>query len=99
MNNRATQSERILALLRSREWVDLPTILDLRIANYRARLSELRAKGYVIWNRKEEGPDGVTHSWYKLSRVNGPNDCPEALAPVVPRQPVSVRAEQQSLFV
>ena len=45
---RRTQADRILSLLKSSEWVDLPTILDLRVANYRARISELRKKGFRI---------------------------------------------------
>lgn len=45
---RRTQADRVLALLRSKEWVTLPEILDLRIANYRARISELRRRGYWI---------------------------------------------------
>lgn len=45
---RNTQSERILALLKSKEWTTLPEILDLRVANYRARISELRRAGYNI---------------------------------------------------
>lgn len=64
---RFSQNERILVLLRTREWVGLPEILDLRIANYRARVSDLRERGYVILNRKEEAADGTVHSWYRLA--------------------------------
>jgi hypothetical protein len=46
--------------------VSLAEILDLRIANYRARLSELRDQGFDIRNRTETQPDGTRFSWYKL---------------------------------
>ena len=62
---RNTQSERILALLKSKEWVGLPEILDLRIANYRARISELRNEGYDIQCWKER-VNGQTRTRYWL---------------------------------
>lgn len=65
--NRATQAERILTLLRSHEWVSLSDILDLRVAKYSSRITELRHRGYVILNRKEEAADGTVHSWYRLA--------------------------------
>ena len=52
-----TQRERLLWLLEEHSgcWVDLPRILDLRIAQYGARIRELRRelepKGYRIENR------------------------------------------------
>ncbi len=52
-----TQRERLLRLLEEHSgcWVDLPRILDLRIAQYGARIRELRRelepKGYRIENR------------------------------------------------
>lgn len=60
-----TQQDRVLALLRSKEWVTLPEILDLRIANYRARISELRAEGYEI-HCDETRVNGETHTKYAL---------------------------------
>jgi hypothetical protein len=65
--DRATQRERVLHLLAEYdgEWVPLPAILHLGIAQYNARLFELRRKGYVIENRTET-VDGVKHSWYRL---------------------------------
>lgn len=64
---RQTQQERLLSLLRSKEWVSLPKILDLRIAKYSSRITELRHAGYIILNRKEESPAGEIHSWYHLA--------------------------------
>ncbi len=64
-HKRNCQSERILALLKSKEWVTLPEILDLRIANYRARISELRKEGYWI-ACVEERINGQTHTKYRL---------------------------------
>lgn len=55
--SRATQRDRILALLESRAggWVPLPEILSLRIACYSTRILELRRLGYRIENRREDG--------------------------------------------
>jgi len=63
---RRTQADRILSLLKSSEWVDLPTILDLRVANYRARISELRAAGYEIQCTKQR-VNGQLRTKYHLS--------------------------------
>jgi len=55
--SRATQRDQLLAKLESRpgEWVPLPEILGLRIAQYSARIFELRALGHRIENRREDG--------------------------------------------
>jgi len=64
MNN--TQHIKILALLRNRKgWVPLPDILALGIAQYNARIHELREIGYDIQN-KTEWVKGVRHSWFLL---------------------------------
>ena len=63
---RNSQATRVLNLLLSKEWVTLPEIMDLRIANYRARISELRRKNYNIVNRTERTPDGTLHSFYRI---------------------------------
>ena len=65
MSDRKTQQDRILALLQSSEWVYLPDILDLRIANYRARISELRRQCYVI-SCETEWVGRTRHSKYRL---------------------------------
>jgi hypothetical protein len=56
---------RVLALLMSREWVSLPDLLDLRIASYTRRISDLRDKGHDIIC-ETEWVDGVRHSRYRL---------------------------------
>ena len=62
-----TQQGRILSLLQSRESVSLPDILDLRIANYRARISELRQQGHqILCETTEVGK--IRHSCYRLVR-------------------------------
>lgn len=66
MPTRQTQQRRLLDLLRSREWVSLPAILDLHIASYTRRISELREQGFVIINRKELSTEGIWHSQYSL---------------------------------
>ena len=62
-----TQHTRILALLRSRpgQWIPLPEILGLGIAQYNARIKELREEGYEIKN-KTDWVAGVRHSWFCL---------------------------------
>jgi len=53
--NRATQRSRILAvLIEARgDWVSLPAILELGIAQYGARIFELRRLGFQIENRRQ----------------------------------------------
>jgi biotin operon repressor len=62
-----SQREKILRLLQGRtnEWVSLPEILSLGVAQYNARLFELRALGHKIENKTQE-VEGVRHSWYRL---------------------------------
>jgi helix-turn-helix protein len=79
----AIQSDTILALLRSARgaWVPLPEILDLGIAQYNARIFELRERGLNIENRTQT-VDGVRHSWFRLV------DTPAVPAPApVPSKP------------
>jgi hypothetical protein len=65
--DRQTQQKRILSLLESREWVPLPMMLDLRIACYTRRISELREQGFVI-ECETEWREGIRHSKYRLVR-------------------------------
>src|SRR3990172_7961897 len=69
--NRTSQRNRIYALLKENEGrrVSLSRILDLRIANYRARISELRQEGHTILCEKQRQDDGTIHSWYTLNPV------------------------------
>jgi hypothetical protein len=61
----SSQRNRLLALLESRlcEWVPLPHILNLGIAQYNARIYELRRLGHRI-ESKQEGD----RSWFRLVR-------------------------------
>jgi len=61
-----TQHEKILSLLKSKHEVGLPEILGLGIAQYNARIKELRVQGYEIINRTKL-VDGVKHSWFRLA--------------------------------
>jgi hypothetical protein len=62
---RATQRDRILALLvTARDWVPLPTIADCA-AQYNARIFELRRLGFRIANRTKL-VNGIKHSWFRL---------------------------------
>lgn len=64
---KTTQQNKLLSLLQHyhREWVPLPAILQLGIAQYNARIKELRAQGYVIEN-KTLWLNGIRHSWFRL---------------------------------
>ncbi|MCA9409529.1 MAG: hypothetical protein KC733_12620 [Candidatus Omnitrophica bacterium] len=50
------------------QWIPLNTILNLRIAQYNTRISELREKGIFIEN-KTKVVDGVKHSWFKWTPI------------------------------
>lgn len=54
MNNQS-QAARIKNFLSSRpnQWVSLSELLDLHIAQYNARIKELRAAGVIIENKTE----------------------------------------------
>ncbi len=66
------QAERILELLRERsgEWVPLPAILALGVAQYNARIGELRAAGHNIRN-KTQWSGSERHSWFGLNVPEG----------------------------
>lgn len=61
------QCDRLYALLLAHrgDWVPLPEILALGIAQFGARILELRRRGFVIENRRENVGKEV-HSWYRL---------------------------------
>jgi len=63
------QQSRILKLLQdhSPSRVPLPEVLRLGIAQYNARILELRERGYDIRN-EIEWHDGIRHSWFRLVR-------------------------------
>jgi hypothetical protein len=81
--NRANQINELVDFLRSRhDWVSLPEILSLGIAQYNARIYEARHQlGLRIKNRTEV-IDGVRHSWFRLETepalvptVTAANEC------------------------
>lgn len=61
--DKSNQRNRLLALLNARAnlWVPLPDILTLRIAQYNARIHELRSLGHHI-ESKQDGD----RSWFRL---------------------------------
>jgi len=71
----STQRSRILQLLDNArgEWVPLPEILDLGIAQYNSRILELRRLGFRIENRKERH-DGKILSSFRLVTGSAGND-------------------------
>jgi hypothetical protein len=64
---RKSQRDQLCSLLSASlgQWVPLPTILALGIAQFGARILELRRSGYSIRN-KTEHRDGKVLSWYRL---------------------------------
>lgn len=72
---RPRQRDRILALLKSRAptWVPLQDILALGIAQYNARIFELRGLGHRI-ESKQEGD----RSWFRLVIDLAPAAIPES---------------------
>ena len=74
-DSRKTQCSRILQLLIQARggWVPLPEILALGIAQYNARLWELRRLGFRIENRTERR-DGQRHSYFRLAMSATPGD-------------------------
>jgi hypothetical protein len=67
-SERLAQKEKILALLKKYEgeWVPLPSILALGVAQYNTRILELRREGFKIANRTErEGMRRI--SWFGLN--------------------------------
>lgn len=85
MRNAPTQASRILAALREAAfdkhhpagpgaWLSVSQIMRLGIAQYNARISELRRAGHQIVNFKEwSDADQCYHSWYRLTERNGDN--------------------------
>ncbi len=69
----STQQQKVLALLEANkdEWVPLPSIMALGIAQYNARIYELRKLGKRILNKTKE-INGIKHSWFCLSGPEGP---------------------------
>ena len=88
--HRLTQRERVLELLQSRcgEWVGLPEILDLNIAQYGVRILELRRAGFCIENRQEG-----EHSRFRLlsGKSSATNDLSDPAS--TPKQPQSAQGE------
>jgi hypothetical protein len=66
--NAKTQRAAILDLLIEARgsWVPLPTILELHISQFGARIFELRRTGFSIENKIEHDNSGVVHLWYRL---------------------------------
>jgi hypothetical protein len=69
-----SQVQKLRALMFSREaqWVPLPDVQALGIAQHGARFKELREElepqGYRIENKMAHGTDGIVRSWYMLTR-------------------------------
>jgi hypothetical protein len=77
--NHKTQRGRILELLiRRGNWVPLPELLALGIAQYSARIHDLRALGFRIENRRER-VNGALHTYFRL---NGGSAIAPRMAPV-----------------
>lgn len=86
------QRERMRALLTENagEWIPLPKVLDLRIAQYNRVIGELRDEGMVILNRTEHVGRSV-HSWIKYVPDEKPPEMPGELFGSRFTQPTNVR--------
>lgn len=62
-----TQRQRMAVMFQSRpnEWIPLPEILAMGVAQYGTRILELRRAGMEIEN-KTHMIDGVRRSWFRL---------------------------------
>ena len=60
-----TQKQELALLFNRRpnEWIPLPDILSLGIAQYNSRIKDLRQDGFTIVNRVE-WVDNQKHSWF-----------------------------------
>lgn len=79
-----TQRARILRLLMDAHgaWVPLPEILALGIAQYNARIFDLRRLGFDVENKTETDPEtGVRHSWFRLVK-SSPQTAPTPVQPI-----------------
>lgn len=67
-----SQNARVLKLLLPGKWVPMYKILDLkpRVAKYTSRISNLRAMGWKIECFRENLPNRIVASSYRL--LNGP---------------------------
>lgn len=68
------QRQKIKELLKRRpnKWIPLYEILQLGVAQYNARLFELRHNDNMIIENKTKVINGVKHSWYKyIPKENG----------------------------
>ena len=70
MPQRQTQRQRLRELFERREgeWVSLKEILALIIAQFGARLKELRDEEGMHIENKMEHRDGVVWSWYRYQK-------------------------------
>lgn len=93
---RKTQQARVLRLLIEAhgEWVSLPEILALGIAQYNARIFELRRLGFLVENRTETDTRmGARHSWFRLLNPSA------SVAPSDPKiAPVSLLAKSADWY-
>jgi hypothetical protein len=92
---RPRQRDRLLALLaeRASAWVPLPDILALGIAQYNARIFELRSMGHRI-ESKQEGD----RSWFRLVTALASTTIPEGLhvGPTIVHEPPPISSSPNS---
>ena len=68
LENRPTQTERLVTLLRDRSpsWVPLAEILNLRISQYGARVYQARHQWGLNIESRVEIVEGTKHSFFRL---------------------------------
>ena len=86
LENRSTQTARLVALLRERspQWVPLPEILNLRISQYGARLYQARHEWGLHIESRVEMVGGEKHSFFRLVSQPAAPMCPQERESVTP---------------
>jgi len=94
VKQRQTQRQRLRNLFEQREgeWIPLPEILSMSIAQFGARLKELRDIERMQIENKMERKDGAVWSWYRYTK-------PKSQQPLFPTHLEEVKQEGHYLEV
>lgn len=92
VKSRQTQRQRLRELFEQREgeWIPLPEILSMNIAQFRAQLKELRDIERMHIENKMEHEEGTVRSWYRYLK-------PKTQKTLFVDQPETVRPQEHAL--
>lgn len=90
VKQRQTQRQRLRELFEQREaeWIPLPEILSMNIAQFGARLKELRDIERMHIENRMEHKDGAVWSWYRYTKPKGQGQLFEQVQSERPRDHV-----------